>query len=74
MAALPSGSGAVALWDEVAGGVRRVVALPIREPAEPHVLGLGTYPAVAALDDGFLAAWTAGSGDAAVIRVQRLTP
>jgi hypothetical protein len=74
VAALPSGSGAVALWDEVAGGVRRIVAQPIREPAEPRVLGPGTYPAVAALGDGFVAAWTAGSGDAAVIRVQRLTP
>ena len=74
VAALPSGSGAMALWDEVADGVRRVVAQPVREPAEPHVLGPGTYPAVAALDDGFVVAWTAGSGDAAVIRVQRLTP
>jgi hypothetical protein len=74
VAALPSGPGAVALWDEVADGARRVVAQPIREPAEPHVLGAGTYPAVAALGDGFVAAWTAGSGDAAVIRVQRLTP
>ena len=63
---------AVALWDEVADGARRVVAQPIREPAEPHVLGPGTYPAVAALDDAFVVAWTAGSGAAAVVRVQRL--
>jgi hypothetical protein len=74
VAALPSGSSAMALWDEVADGVRRVVAQPVREPADTHVLGPGTYPAVAALDDGFVAAWTSGSGDAAVIRVQRLTP
>jgi hypothetical protein len=71
VAALPSGS-ALALWDELAGGARRVVAQPIREPAEPSVLGPGTYPAVAALDDAFVVAWTAGSGDAAVVRVQRV--
>ncbi len=74
VAALPSGSAAVALWDEVANGTRRVVAQPIREPAEPQVLGPGTYPSVAALDDGYVVAWTAGSGEAGVIRVQRLTP
>jgi hypothetical protein len=71
VAALASGP-AVALWDEVADGARRVVAQPIREPAEPQVLGPGIYPAVAALDDAFVVAWTAGSGDSAVIRVQRL--
>jgi hypothetical protein len=71
VAALGSGS-AVALWDEVADGARRVVALPIREPAEPRVLGPGTYPAVAPLEDGFVAAWTVGSGAAAVVRVERL--
>jgi hypothetical protein len=71
VAALASGP-AVALWDEVADGVRRVVAQPIREPAAPQVLGPGVYPSVAALDDAFVVAWTVGSGDAAVVRVQRL--
>lgn len=71
VAALASGS-AVALWDELADGARRVVVQPIREPAEPQVLGPGTYPAVAALDDAFVVAWTVGSGDAAVVRVQRV--
>ncbi len=71
VAALASGP-AVALWDEVKDGVRRVVAQPIREPAEPQILGPGVYPSVAALDDAFVVAWTAGSGDAAVVRVQRL--
>jgi hypothetical protein len=71
VAALASGP-AVALWDEVADGVRRVVAQPIREPATPIVLGPGVYPSVAALDDAFVVAWTVGSGDAAVVRVQRL--
>jgi hypothetical protein len=69
--ALASGP-AIALWDEFHDGARRVVVQPIREPAEPRVLGPGSYPAVAALDDAFVAAWTAGSGDAAVVRVQRL--
>ena len=73
VAALASGE-AVALWDEAAEGARRVVVQPIREPAEPHVLGPGTYPAAAALDDGFVVAWTMGSGDAAVVRVQRVAP
>ncbi len=73
VAALASGS-AVALWDELADGARRVVVQPIREPAAPQVLGPGTYPAVAALDDGFVVAWTAGSGDGAVVRVQRVNP
>jgi hypothetical protein len=73
VAALASGP-AVALWDEVADGVRRVVVQPIREPAASQILGPGTYPAVAALDDGFVVAWTAGSGDAAVVRVQRVNP
>jgi hypothetical protein len=71
VAALVTGP-AVALWDELADGARRVVALSIREPAEPLVLGPGTYPAVAPLDDGFVAAWTVGSGAAAVVRVERL--
>lgn len=71
VAALASGP-AIALWDELADGARRVVAQPIREPAEPSVLGPGTYPAVAALDDAFVVAWTVGSGDAAVVRVQRV--
>jgi len=71
VAALASGP-AVALWDEVTDGVRRVVAQPIREPAAPLVLGPGVYPSVAALDDAFVVAWTVGSGDAAVVRVQRL--
>ena len=71
VAALASGP-AVALWDELADGARRVVAQPIREPAEPIVLGPGTYPSVAALDDAFVVAWTVGSGDAAVVRVQRV--
>jgi hypothetical protein len=71
VAALGSGP-AIALWDEVADGARRVVAQPIREPAAPVILGPGTYPTVAATDDGFVAAWTSGSGDAAVIRIQRL--
>jgi len=73
VAALASGS-AVALWDEVADGARRVVVQPIREPAAPQILGPGTYPAVAALDDGFVVAWTSGSGDAATVRVQRVNP
>jgi hypothetical protein len=71
VAALASGP-AVALWDEVADGVRRVVAQPIRQPAAPQVLGPGVYPSVAALDDAFVVAWTVGSGDAAVVRIQRL--
>jgi len=71
VAALASGP-AVALWDELADGTRRVVAQPLREPAEPIVLGPGTYPSVAALDDGFVVAWTVGSGDAAAVRVQRI--
>lgn len=71
VASLASGS-AIALWDELADGARRVVAQPIRQPAEPIVLGPGTYPSVAALDDAFVVAWTVGSGDAAVVRVQRV--
>ena len=71
VAALASGP-AMALWDEVADGVRRVVAQPIREPALPQVLGPGVYPSVAALDDAFVVAWTVGLGDAASVRVQRL--
>ena len=71
VAALASGP-ALALWDEVADGARRIVAQPLREPAEAQVLGAGTYPAVAASDDAFVVAWTAGSGDTAVVRVQRV--
>ena len=73
VAALASGP-AVALWDEAGDGARRVVVQPIREPAEPLVLGPGTYPSAAALDDGFVVAWTAGSGDAAVVRIRRVAP
>ncbi len=64
---------ALALWDVSGEGGRRVIALPLSEPGTPIVLGPGTYPVAAPTPHGFAVAWTSGTGDAAVIRVARVT-
>jgi hypothetical protein len=38
-----------------------------------HGGGMGEYPVVAGVDDGFAAAWTGGALPQTVIRVQRFT-
>ena len=62
------------VWDELSGGVRRVM---IRESdGAPTVISAGriaTYPAVAATREGFVVAWTDQSADRAVVRVLRHT-
>jgi hypothetical protein len=63
---------AIALWDESGGGGRRVVARSLSDPSTPQRLGPGTHPVAAAAADGFVAAWTSGTGDASVIRVGRV--
>ena len=64
---------ALALWDASGEGGRRVIALPLSEPGTPIVLGPGTYPVAAPTPHGFAVAWTSGTGDAAVIRVARVS-
>ena len=68
-----AGGDALALWDASGEGGRRVIALPLSEPGTPVVLGPGTYPVAAPTPHGFAVAWTSGTGDAAVIRVARVT-
>jgi hypothetical protein len=72
VAAAADGS-AIALWDAGAEGGRRVLALSLSEPATPIVLGPGTHPVAAPTPHGFAVAWTSGTGDAAVIRVARVS-
>jgi hypothetical protein len=71
--AAAAGGEALALWDASGEGGRRVIALPLSEPGTPIVLGPGTYPVAAPTPHGFAVAWTSGTGDAAVIRVARVT-
>jgi hypothetical protein len=71
VAAGPSGE-ALALWDASGADGRQAIALPLVEPSAPIVLGPGTYPVAAATSHGFAIAWTAGTGDQAVIRVTRI--
>lgn len=63
---------AIGLWDESGDGGRRVVVRSLADPSTPQRLGRGTHPVAAADADGFVAAWTSGTGDASVVRVARI--
>lgn len=71
----------LAAWDESLNGTRRVVfaeATPtgLREPEWKRVAVSGStndeYPVAAAVDGGFVAAWTSGPSARSTIRVQRI--
>ena len=62
-------------WDEVVNGVRRAasVAMAATGPsAKVESIGDGSYPVLAAADDGMIAAWTSGPPKESVIKVRRL--
>jgi hypothetical protein len=71
----------LAAWDESLNGTRRVVfaeATPtgLRQPEWTRVAVSGSgndeYPVAAAVDGGFVAAWTSGPSAHSTIRVQRI--
>ena len=74
----PRGQIAVA-WDEQAKGERRIVVArgtidsshPVRFSRAPMADRAGSYPAVAALPDGALIAWTSGTTERSVLRIVR---
>ena len=64
---------AYAVWDEAAdGGGRRVVAISLAEPSDPRAVGPGTHPVIVATANGFVAAWTTGSGEQTSISLARI--
>jgi hypothetical protein len=64
-------SGDYALWVAQRGGA--LVARGLDDPAERAFADAGGAPAVVALDDGFVAAWTAPSGGAWALRGRALS-
>jgi len=79
MAIAPSGA-VVVTWDEGAEGIRRVAFAHGIPDANHHVAferqvvngAAATYPVLAAIQDGVLAAWTRGGPTDSVISVERL--
>ena len=72
--ATTSGGRSAVVWDELAGGVRRVM---FRSPAggTPAALSDGrvaSYPAIASAGEGFVVAWTDQSGAPSSIHVVRV--
>ena len=60
-------------WDEVSSGVRRAAIKPIGGTGAPELLGASTsYPVLAPVDDGVIAAWTSGAANQSVIKVKRI--
>jgi hypothetical protein len=60
-------------WDESANGVRTAAIAPPDGSSAPTLLGPATtYPMLAALNRGFVAAWTSGPPDRSVITVRRI--
>ena len=62
------------MWDEIAQGSRRVV-FRLTGEGSPVVLSTGriaSYPAIAAVGDGFVVAWTDQSDQQSTIRALRV--
>jgi hypothetical protein len=81
--AITSRGSLVVAWDEQRDGTRRVVVSdgaagaggPVRFARVPMGIGeRGEYPAVAAVENGYVIAWTSGPPAQSVIRVARITP
>jgi hypothetical protein len=77
IAVAADGAPAIA-WDEQLNGTRRVIAAKAVADGGPRFIRVplgsferGEYPVVAAVDDGFVAAWIGGVPAQSVIRVQR---
>ena len=64
-------------WDETGRGPRQVVVARLGGGAAARitrlgVTGAGAYPVLVATDDAVVAAWTAGSGAASAVHVERI--
>jgi hypothetical protein len=80
--AIDRSGGVVIAWDEVVEGARRaaIVALTSGAPGTPAFgkpervadSSPSTYPVIAAIEDGLVAAWTSGAPGQSVIKVQRI--
>jgi hypothetical protein len=68
------GAQAAIVWDELAEGNRRVMFRSDRsaQPAALSTTHVATYPALAAVRDGYVVAWTDQSGDRSVIQTRRV--
>lgn len=66
------GAPAAIVWDELAAGTRRVMIRSGSSPAQAMSSGrVASYPAIAAVRDGFVVAWTDQSEDRSVVLVRR---
>lgn len=60
-------------WDEVRGGVRRAAVKALTRDAATEELGdVTSYPVIAGVEAGLVAAWTSGPPDRSVISVRRI--
>jgi hypothetical protein len=57
------------VWDEIASEGRRVLYRGAGSPVALAEGGSASYPAIAAVDDGFVVAWTEQAADRSVVRV-----
>ncbi len=72
LATTAAGRSAV-VWDELSQGARRVLFRPAGGAAAAlSTGGIASYPAIAAVGDGFLVAWTDQAEGASVIRALRV--
>ena len=72
--ALSRGGHRMIVWDEVAPEGRRVMSRGAGSPAPLAEGGSASYPAIAALDEGFAVAWTEQSAGRSVVRLARVVP
>jgi hypothetical protein len=71
--ATTAGGRSAVVWDELAHGTRRVLFRPPGGAAAPlSTGGVASYPAIAAVGDGFVVAWTDQAEGASVIRALRV--
>ena len=71
--ATTGGGRSAVVWDELAQGTRRVLFRAIGAAIVPlSTGGVASYPAVAAVGDGFVVAWTDQAEGASVIRAIRV--
>jgi hypothetical protein len=71
--ATTGGGRSAVVWDELAQGTRRVLFRPAGGAAAPLTTGgVASYPAIAAVGDGFVVAWTDQAEGASVIRAIRV--
>jgi hypothetical protein len=73
--ATTAGGRSAVVWDELAGGIRRVMFRAAAGEGAPAALSTGriaSYPAIAAAGEGFVVAWTDQSAGPSAIQVFRI--